>query len=533
MKKVVTRFAPSPTGMNIHIGNFRTALYAYAIAKSNDGEFFIRIEDTDRSRLVEGSPERILELFELFDLDVDRVPTDEQLEKLLTVDYPEKKWALYPEKFDNIADSNYEGVLVQSQRLNLYLKYAHKLLKQNNAYICFCSKERLKNLRERQKSKGISTKYDGKCKSLSEEEVQKKIKAGDDYVVRLDVSSFERLSGDDYVIGIDEVLGSMKYELDSIDDQVLIKSDGMPTYHMSVVVDDYLMNVSHIVRGYGWIPSIPKQVILYKMLGWEVPKMVHPTDVLDPDGGKLSKRKGAVTAYDFLKQGYLKEALLNFLMFLGWSPDIERKYGQKEKEIFPFDELVKMFNIDGITKANPIFDRQKLIWFNSQYIKRYSIDKFKNEFVNWIRLFYKEDKELKEYILTDENLDVKLSLFQERVRLLSEIPQQLRFFYKFTDIPNPKKVKGVKEYDIPEYSEIVSDYLEAIKNDYESNSSKWKKEKWIEDIRSLGDKYEWKHGDVFMLIRLIICGSKISPPLYDSMVILGKEEVLKRLNSFS
>lgn len=524
-----TRFAPSPTG-DIHIGNFRTALYAYMWAKKNDGEFIIRIEDTDRKRFVPGSAEATIDLFSKYGLTVDKMPSKEQLHSLESLQMPDQKWILAKDDMESIDDGGFQDVYVQTQRLSLYLKYAWQLVKQGSAYLCFCSEERLQKMREEQSKKKLKSKYDGFCKKYSLDEALEKVKKREKYVIRMDVGAYAKkhdLSTIDYD---DPIFGKMRFPVEDIDDQIIIKSNGIPTYHLAVVVDDHLMGITHAMRGYGWLPSTPKQVILYKELGWDMPPYYHLTDLLDPDGGKLSKRKGAVAAIDFLKEGYLPEAILNFLAFLGWTPDIEREYGEKEREMYPFKELIRMFDLNNLNKSNPVFNREKLVWFNEEYIRRFSKKVFAGKVREWFKL-YCADTAMKKHVLTDKVLSEKVALFQERMRTLQDLVEGLRFFYERLSVPNPGSVKGVKRYSADDYISAMQEYLKVI-DSYDPDSRKWESEMWVSDIRALAEKYDWKAGDMFMLIRIIICGSAVSPPLFESMQILGKKEDVARIQSF-
>lgn len=484
---VRTRFAPSPTG-SMHIGNLRTALYSYALARNNRGKFILRIEDTDKKREVEGGVQYIVNNLKIFDLDYDEGP------------FVGGPYAPY----------------MQSERLDIYRKKADELIKKGRAYYCFCSQERLDKLREEQKKQKKRPMYDGKCRNLDIQESHKRVKNGEKYVIRLKVPESE-------IIKINDVLlGEVKWESDDIDDQVLLKSDGFPTYHLAVVVDDIIMKISHISRGIEWLASVPKHVLLYKAFEYPLPIMAHMPVILDPSGGKLSKRKGNVSVGEFLNEGYLPEALLNFLMLLGWAPEDNR-------EFFTLGEFVDFFSLEGLNKSSPVFDRTKLLWFNGQYIRKLTIKDFTKKVLDWVKNYCRDEK-MKEKLLKDKIIEGKLKLVQERVSLLSDVVESLRFFYEYMKAPDLKTIKGIKKYDSNDYKMIINDYLEIVSKYKETDQ--WSHEKWESDIRLLGDKYNWKHGDLFMLIRLAIVGSQFSPPLFESMVIIGKNDVIKRLNAF-
>lgn len=506
----------------MHIGNFRTALYSYMWAKKNAGEFILRVEDTDRKRYVKGSVEGYMELFNAFDLHIDKFPSEDQIKKLDEVDYPSIDWFLDENTYSNINDEDFEGIYIQTQRLPLYLKYAQKLVNDGHAYLCFLSEEELKNLKE---SMPTYQPFRSPDRFLSSEERMQKIKEGKPYVVRLNVENFIKQKGDilEYE---DLVLGKMKFDLNTVDDQVLIKSNGIPTYHLAVVVDDQNMDITHPIRGYGWLPSTPKQILIYNILGWEMKPFAHVTDILDPAGGKLSKRKGAVFTTEFIKEGYLTDAIINFITLVGWTPKIERKFGEREREIFSLDELINLFSIEGISKTNPIFDREKLLWFNKEYIKNYDNSKLNEKFKKWLEK-YSED-ELKNTFFSDENLEAKVALVKDRARTLKEILESIKFFYVAPENIdwNIKQLSAVSG----QLSAIKSEILEVIQK-LEENSLSWTHEEWENGMRAIGDKFEIKHGDVFMVLRMAVVGAPFSPPLFECLQILGKEEVLKRLGN--
>ncbi len=485
---VRTRFAPSPTGF-MHIGGIRTALYSYALAKRNNGKFILRIEDTDKKREIDEGIGDIIRGLKVFGLNYDEGPN---------------KGGDY-------------GPYIQSKRLDIYKKKAEELVDKGKAYYCFCSKKRLEKVRKKQQKEGKQPMYDRKCRDIDIKEAKERIRNGENYVIRLKIPNGRNLEIND------KLMGRITWNSDDVDDQVLLKSDGYPTYHLAVVVDDVLMKISHITRGIEWLASVPKHILLYEAFGYKFPITAHMPVILDPDGGKLSKRKGVVSVRDFLKQGYLPEALLNFLMLLGWSPDDDR-------EFFSLKEFVKEFSLERLNKASPVFNRQKLIWFNGEYIRNYSKKLFTKKVREWVKK-YCEDKEMVKNTSNDEKLINKLALIQERVSLLSEVVDSIRFFYKRLEVPKIKSIKGVKRYESTDYKNAINDYTDIITS-YDSDTENWEHKVWESDIRKLSDKYKWRHGDMFMLIRLVICGSPVSPPLFESLIILSKDEVLVRLNDF-
>ena len=334
-QRVRTRYAPSPTGY-MHIGNLRTALYEYLIAKKNKGDFILRIEDTDQERYVEGAVDVIYNTLKLAGLKHDEGP--------------------------DIGGSY--GPYVQSERKNIYLEYAKKLVEEKEAYYCFCTKERLSKLKESQSEYGEDGfKYDRHCLNLTDEEISENLKNGVPYVIRQKMPT-------DGVTGFDDfVYGHIDIENKELDDQILIKSDGLPTYNFANVIDDHLMKITHIVRGNEYLTSTPKYNLLYKAFGWDLPSYVHVPLILKNSGQKLSKRAGDPSFEDLIEQGYLVDAIVNYVVLLGWSP-------KGNEEIFSLKELEELFDISGISKSPAIFDMNKLNWFNTEYIRMMDLDKF-------------------------------------------------------------------------------------------------------------------------------------------------------------
>lgn len=455
---VVTRMAPSPTG-EYHIGHIRTVLYNWAWARKNNGKFIIRIEDTDRSRFVEGATQRILNDIKDYGFDWD------------------------------------EGPFFQSERLKIYEEHGRKLVESGHAYYCFCTQERLEQMREEQKAKKMpTTKYDRRCLSLTPDQVEENIAKGLPKVLRLKVPDNKQISFDD------EVFGSIKFNSNDIDDQVLIKSDGFPTYHFAVVVDDHLMGVTHIMRGNDWLPSTPKHVLLYQAFDWKMPIHAHLPNLKELGGSKkLSKRFGAVFARDFLDDGYLPEALANFLMFLGWNPG-------GEKEIYSIEEFVQSFDIKKIHKTDLVaFDRNKLMWINGQYIQKLDDQKFIEKIAPFTKLELDQDL-----------LRKIIPLVKPRIKKMTEFDGMVEFF-----------VKHLK----PEASELSSSskiHFEKAKLGLEGLEL-WSVESIGEAFSKIVSENSFTPKDFFMDMRLAISGKKVSPPLNESMEIIGKSESLKRI----
>lgn len=459
---VRTRIAPSPTGEDLHIGSVYTALLNYAFAKKHEGEFIIRIEDTDRARLVKGAEEKFLKILKDFGINYD--------------EGPDKEGAVGPYR--------------QSERLEIYQRYAKDLIESGKAYFCICSKERLEKLRNsQQKNKQIS-KYDKHCLKL-QDEIKKKIDNGEKYVIRLNVEPEIEITFNDLIHG-DIVINT-----DNLDDQVLMKSDGFPTYHLAVVVDDHFMKISHVIRGEEWISSTPKHVLLYEAFGWEKPIFAHVPLLRNPNKSKMSKRKDPVWASWYLKQGFLPEAILNYLSLMGWSHP-------KQKEIFDLEEFIKVFDLKDMKPVGPAFDVIKLEWMNGSYIRAMDNEILSNK----INSFY-EGKYPKELI------DQTIPLVKERIKKLSDYYPLSEFFFEA-----PKKY----EVDEKKYKELVSKMHKTL-----STLKEWKAEEIGKTLQELAEKEGVKNSEFFMVARVIITGKKISPPLNESMELLGKEESLKRL----
>ena len=389
MKKVRTRFAPSPTGY-MHIGNLRTALFTYLIAKQNDGDFILRIEDTDRERYVEGAVEVIYNTLKDIGLNWDEGPD---------VGGP-------------------VGPYVQSERMGMFKQYAVELVEKGEAYYCFCDKERLDEVKAIQEASGIMPMYDRHCRNLSPEEVQAKLDAGIPYVIR------QKVPLDGEVTFHDALYGDITVDCSTLDDQILIKTDGMPTYNFANVVDDHLMGITHVVRGNEYLASAPKYNLLYKAFGWEVPEYIHVEHIMKDKQHKLSKRDGDASYEDLMKKGYLKEAVINYIALLGWAP-------KGENEIFSLEELVKEFDINGLSKSPAIFDPMKLKAINGKYIKALAPEKFAEYAMPYIKESVKRD---------DVDFMEIAGLLQARTELFTDIPEAVDF------------IDTLSEYDIALYT---------------------------------------------------------------------------------
>lgn len=473
--EVRTRFAPSPTGY-MHIGNLRTALYAYLLAKSNNGKFILRIEDTDQERYVEGAVDIIYRTMKDTGLIHDEGPD-------IGGDY---------------------GPYIQSERRGLYREYAEKLVESGHAYYCFCDKERLEDLRARQTAMKVPTKYDGHCSKLSKEEIQAKLDAGVPYVIRQKMPKTGKTSF------VDEVFGEISVENAILDDNVLLKADGLPTYNFANVIDDHLMNITHIIRGSEYLSSTPKYNLLYQAFGWEIPKYIHCSPVMKDANNKLSKRNGDASYEDLVKKGYLKEAIVNYIALLGWAPGDER-------EKFTMKELEEAFNVKGISKSPAIFDEKKLAWLNGEYIRELSAEDF-----------HKLAMPYYDGVITNPDIDLKLvsELLQPRCEKLSDIPEQVDFFDKLPEYDNElythKKMKTNSENSL-EALQAALPVLEAIED--------WTKENIHDELIALVERLELKNGRILWPIRVAVSGKAFTPGGGVELAhILGKDETIARIN---
>lgn len=467
--KVRTRIAPSPTG-EMHVGSIAIALKNYAFAKKHGGQFILRLEDTDKVREVENGVEEIQKILKDFGLDWDEGPS-------VGGDF---------------------GPYIQSARLDIYREYAQKLVDDDKAYYCFCSKERLEEIKNKAIESKVPPKYDGHCRNLSKNEVAQQLAKTSEYVIRLKVPA------DQSVTFNDVIRGDITFETNTIDDQVLIKSDGYPTYHMAVVVDDHLMQVTHIMRGEEWISSTPKHILLYNAFGWEMPIHAHIPVFLNPDGkGKMSKRKGTVSARSFLDRGYLPEALLNFFMILGWARN-------DEVEVMSMDEYIKHFDPKDVSPKSVAFDYKKLNWINGIYIRKLSLEELKNK----IARFLPNDFPM-------EKFNEILPLVQERLETLAQIEELTSFFYR--DIEHKKEELLAKATP-----ELVKEQLDKTIGVL-SNLKDWTLSNIETALRDLQAETDWKKSQYFMLIRIAATGKSATPPLFETLHVIGQTETVKRL----
>ena len=475
-----TRFAPSPTGY-LHIGGLRTALYAYLFAKKHEGKFLIRIEDTDRERLVEDSLKNILDSFVWANISID--------EGVL---------------LDNneITQKGDKGPYIQSERLEIYQEYIKILLEKNDAYHCFCTKERLDEMRKNQEENKLATGYDGHCRNLTKEEVASKLEAGEKSVIRM------KMPKEGITVIDDLIRGKVEFKNELIDDQVLIKADGFPTYHFAVVVDDHLMEISHVIRAEEWLPSTPKHVALYNMFGWEVPQFAHLSLLINEKKQKLSKRHGDVSVIDYVKKGYLPEAFVNFIAFLGWNPGDDR-------EFFTLEELEKEFDFDKVGKAPAVFNIEKLNWYNKQYIMKMS----KEELAKKCESFFQD----KNVDINKYNLTEVVGLEQGRANTMLEIVENTSFIFA---MPNYEAELLIwKKSD----KEKTKANLQATKLFLENLIEEWTRENLETSILSWIKEQGLGNGDVLWPMRVSLSGLQNSPGPLEIAAVLGKEETLTRI----
>ena len=465
METVRTRFAPSPTGY-LHIGGLRTALYAYLFAKKNDGKFILRIEDTDMGRYVDGAVEIIYRTLRDCGLDYDEGPD-------VGGDY---------------------GPYVQSERKEIYLKYARRLVEQGDAYYCFCTKERLEEMH----AQG-ATKYDKHCLHLSKEEVERRIAAGEPYVIRQNIP--EEGSSTYH----DMVFGDITVENKELEDNILIKSDGMPTYNFANVIDDHLMKINYVIRGVEYLSSTPKYNLLYRAFGWEIPNYMHLQPIMRDAQHKLSKRHGDASYEDFIKKGYLKEAVMNYIALLGWSP-------KNDREKFSLDEMVETFSVEGLSKSASIFDEAKMRWLNSCYIKDLTPDEFYEKALP----FMEKVEYLKGY-----DLKFLATLLQNRCETLADVEKLTEFLPAFDGYDTELFVNAKWKTDRELAKKMIPDLIELVENDFGG----------LHDaLVAYAEKSGYKKGQVLWVFRIAITGAQNTPGGATEMAeLLGKDKVVARL----
>ncbi len=492
-KKVRVRFAPSPTGY-MHVGNFRTALYAYLFAQKNDGEFILRIEDTDQKRYVQDALEKLIEII---------------------------NWAgfKYSEgvfiEDGKVVQKGDFGPYIQSERLELYKKYAEQLVQEGKAYYCFCTLECLEKMRNEQIAQKQAPMYDKRCHKLSKEETKEKIKKGEKYVIR------QKINTEGFTEYEDMIRGKVKIKNELLDDQVLLKSDGYPTYNFANVIDDHLMEISHVIRGEEYVSSTPKYIQLYENFGWEVPVFAHLPLLLNADKSKLSKRQGDVAVEDYIKKGYLKEAIINFVALLGWNP------GEgSTQEIFSMDELIEKFDLAKVHKAGAVFDLKKLDWLNAQYIKKMSPDDiYQNALIfmkekDFYRTWSRGERAGNEKDQADFIKKV-LTVEKERLTKFSDVGKENKFF--FQDISYEKELLRWKKNSDAETKQALETAGKVLE---EISDSDWElKNLETKLLEAAGEK----RGDLLWPLRAALTGEQKSPSPFEVAWVLGKKESANRI----
>ncbi len=487
---VRTRFAPSPTG-ELHIGGLRTALYSYLFARQNGGQFVLRIEDTDQSRSVPGAVDNMLRSLAWAGI----VPDE----------------GVVPQG-DGVVQRGDAGPYIQSERLEIYRQHAARLIESGHAYYCFCDKERLDSVRAAQQKAKQPPMYDRHCRALARDEAAARVAAGESHVVRLAVPDGEEIAFDDMV------RGTVRIQSGTVDDQVLIKTDGFPTYHLASVVDDHLMRITHVIRGEEWLPSTPKHILLYRAFGWTPPRFAHVPLLLNPDKSKLSKRQGDVAVEDYMAKGFLPEALVNFVALLGWNP------GKGEtQEIFAMAELEERFTLDGINKAGAVCDLARLRWFNAQHIKRLA----PAELVTRARPFLERQSffaDAQPQYRTEAYLERMATIVQERLETLADfgVEQSGYFFARPQVARDLLRWKDNTDAQTRDALVRAHDVLAAVADE------DWTREH-LHDVlmAAAGDK----RGDFLWPLRVALTGAQRSPSPMDCAWVLGREEALARIDA--
>ncbi len=486
---VRVRFAPSPTGM-LHIGGLRTALYNYLFAKGQPGgQFILRIEDTDQSRYVEGAEEDIIKSLVWAGMEIDEGPGK-------------------PGEF---------GPYRQSERKDMYREYAEQLVEQDHAYYAFDTTEELDEMRERLKKSGNpSPKYDSITRmsmknslTLPEEEVERRLEEGEEYVIRLKVPRRETIRFED------EIRGFVSFESKGLDDQVLLKSDGMPTYHLANVVDDHLMKITHVIRGEEWLSSAPKHILMYNYFGWEPPKMAHLPLIMSPSGGKLSKRKAEsegipINTRDYIEQKFEPEALVNFLAYLGWSPG-------DDTEIHSLEELIELFSLDRVSKSGAVFDYDKLTWYNEHYLREKTAD----ELYPRVRTIAEEEHGM---TLDEGYMKEIIPLMKERVSKVEDFITQGKFFFEDPEEYEEKAKKKWKDNS----AELLEAYLEKLE---QIDVKEFKADTLKSNLKEVIADFDVGFGKLMMPLRVATTGMGHGPDLFPSLELIGKEATIRRIRT--
>ncbi len=467
------RFAPSPTGY-LHVGGLRTALFNYLFARKNNGSFVLRIEDTDRKRYIPGAQENLLKTIKEVGLDYDEGP-------IIGGDY---------------------GPYIQSERSDLYRKYAQELIDKDAAYYCFCPEERLEKLRNEAKENNTAVMYDGKCRNLSPEEVQEKLAQNVPHVIRL------KIPKEGSTVFYDVVRERVEVDNALVDDQVIIKSDGFPTYHLANVVDDHLMKISHVIRGEEWLISVPKHIFMYESLGWKVPKFVHLPLLLNPDKTKLSKRQGDVAVEDYLAKGYLPEALINFVALLGW-------HANNDREFYTLEELIKAFSLKRISKSGAVFDVEKLNWMNGSYLRKLDLEYIAEKAKPFFEKAGIDISDHKKYLKVVDNA-------RKRAATILEMIVHSEMFYNELVFSDEDKDISSKE----EARNLFSFWIERL-----STKDEWSEEEINNLVKETTSTVGVKGKDLYFPLRLALFGEVHGPDIPRLIDILGTKEAIARLKS--
>ena len=469
--KVRTRYAPSPTGF-MHIVNLRTAIFEYLLAKKYNGDFILRIEDTDQEREVEGAIDFIYNTLDLCGFKIDEGPNNE---------------------------GNF-GPYIQSKRKDIYKEYALKLVEMGKAYYCFCSEEELTKMREKADARKKPFLYDGRCSRLSKEKIEENLKNNVPYVIR------QKMPKEGVTIVEDLIYGKVKIDNSILDDQILLKSDGFPTYNFANVIDDHLMEITHVIRGKEYLDQTAKYNLLYEAFGWEKPTYIHVAMVLGEDGNKLSKRNGDASFMDLYNEGYLPEAIVNYLSLLGWSPETNQ-------EVFSMEELISNFNEERISKSSSQYDVKKLKWFNHQYINKMDDEKY----LSWIKKYFSNECDKSE-----EWLNHLLLIYKSHLNYGKEINELTSSFF------NKEFVIDAEAKEFMESDEVIPKVVEVFKEEIKDTSN-WSVETLQEVINNVKEKAGVKGKMLFMPIRIAASGIMHGPELADTLYLIGKEEILNRL----
>ncbi len=483
-----TRFAPSPTG-SLHVGGLRTALYSYIMAKQSDGKFLLRIEDTDQAREVPGAVDIILKGLNWAGIN------------------PEEGVML---KNGEIIQDGAHGPYKQSERLTFYKEQAEKLLADGNAYYAFDTAEELEQMRLDEQQRGNpAPMYNARIRArmknsltLDADEVKRRLDAGEKYVIRMKVDPTQTITFDD------DIRGTVSFDGKTVDDTVILKGDGFPTYHLAHVVDDHMMDIDLVIRGEEWLPSLPKHLLLFQYLGWKPPRYAHVPLLLNKDKTKLSKRQNSVSVEEYIDKGYLPEALINFIAMLGWNSGTTQ-------ELFTLDELIKDFSIDRIQKSGAIFDLEKLDWLQGQWMRKLTLDEFKSRITPLVP-----------QAAEDKDFAKKAALIQERITFFHEAPDMLGYFYSApkasTELMANKKQK-VEEGDLPKILKALDEILSAIPE------NEWTGERILNDVKKSMESNGMKLGQLLWPLRALLTGREYSPGAVEVAEVLGKEETMKRL----